>query len=183
MTDYNSNEEKILITNAKGGDENSFRQLVEKYQDQVARVVIGMLGNSDNARDVGQEVFIRFYRSMDQFKGESTLGTYLTKIAINLSLNELKKIKIAQLRIVGNIDSINDIEDLNQRQDKNEIKEFVQQAILKLEPDFRIVVVLRLIEGYSTKEVSEMLGIPLGTVLSRLARGQEKLKIILMPKM
>jgi len=183
LTDYNSNEEKILITNAKGGDENSFRQLVEKYQDQVARVVIGMLGNSDNARDVGQEVFIRFYRSMDQFKGESTLGTYLTKIAINLSLNELKKIKIAQLRIVGNIDSINDIEDLNQRQDKNEIKEFVQQAILKLEPDFRIVVVLRLIEGYSTKEVSEMLGIPLGTVLSRLARGQEKLKIILMPKM
>ncbi|MBI3135553.1 MAG: RNA polymerase sigma factor [Bacteroidetes bacterium] len=182
MAPHDSGNEKILLLNAKAGDDYSFKQLVEANQQGVVRVVIGMLGDSDDAKDVAQEVFIQFYKNMDKFKGDSTLRTYLTRIAINLSLNELKKMKLSRLRIVSDTYSIHHIEDSGRTQDSNELSEMVQKAILQLEPEFRVVVVLRLMDGYSTKEVAEMLEIPLGTVLSRLARGQQKLKTILIPK-
>lgn len=166
---------------AEAGDDNSFRQLVEAHQNKVAHIVIGMLGNSDEAKDVAQEVFIQFYKNLSKFKGESTLRTYLTRIAINLSLNELKKIKTNRLRIVSDTSKIHHVQDSNQTSESQELNEIVQNAILKLEPEFRIVVILRLMDGYSTKEVAEMLEIPLGTVLSRLARGQQKLRTLLSP--
>ncbi|MEO0471948.1 MAG: sigma-70 family RNA polymerase sigma factor, partial [Bacteroidota bacterium] len=82
-----------LIAAVQTGQPEAFRLLVERYQAQVAATVIGMLGKGQEAEDVGQEVFIRFYRSLAQFQAKSALGTYLTRIAINLSLNAIKKRK------------------------------------------------------------------------------------------
>ncbi len=76
---------------APEGDEEAFRCLVERYEGAVAATVIGMLGPGGEVDDVGQEVFVRFYRALDRFRGDSSLKTYLTRIAINLSLNELKR--------------------------------------------------------------------------------------------
>lgn len=138
-----------------------------------------MVGPGDEADDIGQEVFIRFYKSMHRFRGEAALGTYLTQIAINLSLNALKKRKrrrIFQL-FSEQEDSIewklaSDHLTENQRADQM----LVHQALQQLSPTFRSVIVLRMLDGYSTKEVAQMLDLPTGTVLSRLARGQKKLK-------
>lgn len=181
MTDENLTDEK-LITAAREGDQNAFKELVRRHESRVAATVIGMLGRCPEAEDVGQETFIRFYNSLKKFRGESSVGTYLTRIAINLSLNELKRRKRGSLLFFQKPpDEIYDISDTKADSQQNEDKEIVQQAIQKLERKFRSVVVLRLIDGYSTEETAQILNIPVGTVLSRLSRAQQKLKELLTP--
>jgi len=180
MDDHLTDEE--LIRRAREGDDEAFRGLVRRYESLVAGTVIGMLGQCPEADDVGQETFVRLYRSLKNFRSESKLGTYLTRIAINLSLNELKRRnRRKKLFFQKPIDEIHDLPDENAHAESNEDREIVQQAIGKLEAKFRLVVVLRLIDGYSTEETAKILKIPIGTVLSRLARGQKKLRTLLKP--
>lgn len=167
----------------KEGEQRAFSTLVEKYQDLVAKTVYGMLGNVAEADDVGQEVFIRFYKSIGDFRGESSLSTYLTRIAINLSLNEIKKRKRKDLFFFykdrENENKQTDVPDEVSQSDNFENAELVSAALDTLDAKSRSIVVLRLVQGYTTKETAEMLGIPLGTVLSRLARSQDKMKLVL----
>jgi RNA polymerase sigma-70 factor (ECF subfamily) len=110
------------------------------------------------------------------------VGTYLTRIAINLSLNELKRRKRRRSRFSEKpSDEMADVMDNPERELYNDEKEIVQRAIQQLEPKFRSVVVLRMIEGYTTKEAADILKIPVGTVLSRLTRAQMKLSERLTP--
>ena len=175
------NEDLKLLKQAREGDHTAFARIVEKYEPVVANTVIGMLGNTAEADDVGQEVFIRFYRSLNDFWGDSRLGTYLTRIAINLSLNELKRKKRSvALFTQGQQDAgYDDLSDQGREQEIKDNNEIVYRALNMLESKFRSVVVLRMIERYSTRETAEILEIPLGTVLSRLARAQKQLKKIL----
>lgn len=139
-----------------------------------------MLGQCPEADDVGQETFIRFYKSLPNFRGDSSAATYLTRIAINLSLNEIKRRKRRRLFFVKSTDDVKDMP-AEMISDDDEMKGLVQRAIQKLEPKFRSVVVLRLMEGCSTRETAKILKLPEGTVLSRLARAQQKLGKILEP--
>ena len=177
--------EQQLITKAKEGDHTAFEALVKKYEPQIASTVVGMLGPCQAADDVGQEVFIRFYKSIDNFREGATLGTYLTRIAINLSLNEIKRRK--RRRFFFSSDYEEDSKELSFNPDetilKTENQRLVHQMLQTLEPNFRSVIVLRLLKGYSTEETSKLLNIPLGTVLSRLSRAQKKLKEALVPYM
>lgn len=168
-----------LIKNIRAGDDNAFRELVKKHEMRVASTVIGMLGNCPEADDVGQETFIRFYNSINKFRGESSVGTFLTRIAMNLSLNELKRRQRKNLFFRRQTDSDLNVPDKTNSNNPNETKEVLQKAMQKLAPTFRSVLVLRLIDGYSTAETAQILKLPTGTVLSRLARAQKKLKEIL----
>lgn len=161
----------------------AFGQLVARYEQQVRRTVQGMLGDIVESNDVAQEVFIRFYRALDKYRGEAKLETYLTRIAINLSLNELKKRqkKNRWLTFFQKEDSYLQLPDESADLSRYDTKDLIYKALQKLEPNFRSVIVLRLLEGYSVKETAQLLGIPEGTVASRLARAQTKLKIILKP--
>ena len=144
--------------------------------------MIGMLGPGPEAEDVGQATFIRFYRSLERFREEASVGTYLTRIAINLSINEIRRRKRLKRYFFSKSDTtIENIPDQTDRREKNEMKKIIQQGIQELEPKFRAVLVLRLIDGYSTEETAQILKLPTGTVLSRLARAQMKLKVILTP--
>ncbi len=172
-----------LIAASKQGDMKAFSELVKRYEPRIATTVISMLGEGQEAEDVGQEVFIRFYKSMGKFKGESQLGTYLTRIAINLSINALKRQQRRKfLRFHSNEEEVVAIPDEHNSFEQQDTKSLVQAALKLLPLEFRTVIVLRLIEGYSTKETAEMLNLPLGTVLSRLTRAQKKLKSILEPQ-
>lgn len=171
-----------LIDDARRGDKNAFKELIKKYENQIAATVFGMLGNCPEAEDIGQETFIQFYKSLHKFRGESSVGTYLTRIAINLSLNELKRRKRRRRLFVSKAGGgIENVADTGSSSKNEEVKEIVRQGIQKLEPKFRVVVVLRLINQYSTQETAEILNIPVGTVFSRLSRAQMKLKEILSP--
>ncbi|MFT5090723.1 MAG: RNA polymerase sigma-70 factor (ECF subfamily) [Candidatus Latescibacterota bacterium] len=170
------------VARAKEGDERAFRELVEHYEGQVAATVVGMLGRGDEADDVGQETFIRFYESLGAFRGEAAVGTYLTRIAINLALNAIERRKRMRWRFWSRDDEDNaPVEpgfDARDARATLESGEEVHAALQKLKPDFRAVVVLRMLEGYSTKETAALLEIAEGTVLSRLSRGMKHLQRI-----
>jgi RNA polymerase sigma-70 factor, ECF subfamily len=172
--------DKELIQRTVSGDLTAFTQLVKKYEKPVAATVISMLGFCSEADDVGQEVFISFYRNIGKFRYESGVKTYLIRIAINLSLNELKRRKRLNSRFTDYKNITNVMAGDEQKEFDNQ--EVIQLAISKLDKKMKPVVVLRLIEGYSTKETAEILDIPEGTVLSRLARAQEILRDLLKEK-
>jgi RNA polymerase sigma-70 factor (ECF subfamily) len=140
-----------------------------------------MLGDSVYAEDIGQEVFIKLYHSLSEFRGEAKLSTYIQKIAVNLTLNEIKRRKrFFSMFMHKSNDELYEYEiSADNNAEKNEIREIVNRALMALDPKFRIIVTMRMLHGYTTKETSEILEIPLGTVLSRLSRAQEQLREIL----
>src|SRR5277367_1569739 len=156
--------DEILVENSRAGDPAAFKTLVLRHEGKVAGVVRSMLGATPEAEDVGQEVFIRFYEALRKFRGDSSVGTYLTRIAINLSLNEIKRRK-RRFSIFSNEEEGWHKGATDERKDMNEM---ITYEFNRLEPDFRSVATLRLVEGYSTEETATILGIPFGTVLSRL---------------
>lgn len=175
-------EDRAKLEQARGGDQNAFMELVKRYENRVAATVIGMLGHGPEAEDVGQEVFVRFYKALSRFRGDSSLGTYLTRIAINLSLNAIKR----RTRQRGMFFSDSEgkmafVPDTRGQGSHHEAVTLVQRGLQQLSPRDRTVVVLRLVDGYSTRETAEILRLPQGTVLSRLSRAQERLKKILDP--
>ncbi len=176
-------EDAQILQEIKSGNTEAYKQLINRYESLVASTIIGMISNCPEADDIGQEVFIRFYKAINNFRGESTIGTYLTRIAINLSINELKRRKRKNLIFKPTDEQTLDFADTESKNGYDDSVELVQKAIQKLEPKFRSVIVLRLIDDYSTEETAKILDIPLGTVLSRLSRGQQKLREILSPLM
>jgi len=174
--------EENLLEDARAGSQEALMELIREYEPRVAATAIGMLGPGPEAEDVGQETFIRFYKSLPRFRGDSTLGTYLTRIAINLSLNQIKRRRQVRTRFhTDTSDKIDHYPDLDRTVERNEARKLIQNGLQSLEPKFRSVLVLRLIHGFSTSETAGILKLPTGTVLSRLARGQQKLRKILEP--
>lgn len=178
---YRQTDESELIKASIGGDKEAFGEIVNRYRKMVARTVKGMLGDSVFAEDIGQEVFIKLYYSLSEFRGEAKLSTYIQKISVNLTLNEIKRRKrfSSMFSQKGN-DEMHEFEvaDIDS-EGRRDVKELVNKALMNLDPKFRIIVTMRMLQGYSTKETAEILGLPLGTVLSRLSRAQEQLKDIL----
>jgi RNA polymerase sigma-70 factor (ECF subfamily) len=173
-----------LVAAAREGDHHAFKELVGRYESVVARTVYGMLGNCPEAEDVGQETFVRFYRALGSYRGEASLRTYLTRIAMNLSLNELKRRKRrGHLFSKKPVEEYHDLPDSKSSGEDSVDKELIQRALKQLEEKFRSVIVLRLIDGYSTQETADILNLPVGTVLSRLSRAQKKMRELLEPCM
>jgi len=178
---YRQTEENELVKASIGGDKLAFGEIVGRYQKMVARTVKGMLGDSVFAEDIGQEVFIKLYHSLSEFRGEAKLSTYIQRIAVNLTLNEIKRRKrfFSMFSQKGNSEMYEfEVAD-HENEERREAKEIVNKALMRIDPKFRIIVTMRMLQGYSTKETAEILNLPLGTVLSRLSRAQEQLKGIL----
>src|SRR5215212_8399749 len=153
----NPTSDADLIARARDGDDRAFAMLVERYESVVAATVIGMLGRGDDADDVGQETFIRFHRALGNFRGDSSLKTYLVHIAMNLSLNALKRRRRSVLRFASRDDDeqLVDLPEPRVGPDGNvdaaELQAFVRAAVARLGEKHRPVVVLRLFNDYSTR--------------------------------
>ncbi|MCX6301796.1 MAG: sigma-70 family RNA polymerase sigma factor [Bacteroidia bacterium] len=167
-----------LVKASIDGDKLAFGEIVNRYRRMVARTVKGMLGDSVYSEDIGQEVFINLYNSLSSFRGEAKLSTYIQRIAVNLTLNEIKRRKrFFSMFSHKENDEMMEYEIADpENEEKWEAREIVNKALMSLDPRFRIIVAMRLLQGYSTKETAEILDLPLGTVLSRLSRAQEQLK-------
>ncbi|MGD0342542.1 MAG: RNA polymerase sigma factor [Bacteroidales bacterium] len=178
---YRQADDNELIRASISGDKLAFGEIVDRYKKLVARTVKGMLGDSAFTEDIGQEVFIKLYYSLPEFRGEAKLSTYIQRIAVNLTLNEIKRRKrfFSMFSQKGNSEMYEfEVVDID-NQEQREAAEIVNRALMRLEPKFRIIVSMRMLQGYSTKETAEILGLPLGTVLSRLSRAQEQLKNVI----
>jgi RNA polymerase sigma-70 factor (ECF subfamily) len=178
---YKDKDDNDLVAAFLNGDKNAFGEIVTRYKKMVARTVKSMLGDSVLSEDIGQEVFIKLYGSLSDFRGEAKLSTYIQKIAVNFTLNEIKRRKrfFMMFSQKGNNEMFEvEIPDAG-NEEAREAKETVTKALQGLDPKFRVIVVMRMLQGYSTKETAEILDLPMGTVLSRLSRAQEQLRNIL----
>ena len=178
-----THDDAALVARARSGDDDAFRRLVERHQAAVARTVIGMLGPGDDADDAGQETFVRFHQSLSSFRGESSVRTWLVRIAMSTALNALRTQRRRTLRFIRDdaaIDSAVDPTPFETLSDTAQA-ERIREALDALSPEHRAVVVLRLLDERSTKETAEILQIPDGTVLSRLSRAIRQLRVTLGP--
>lgn len=178
-----THDDAALVARARRGDDDAFRVLVERHQDAVARTIYGMLGAGDDADDVGQETFVRFYNALDSFRGESSVRTYLVRIAMSCALNAVRSQKRRELRFVRDdvaLEAAADPADGIVLSDDAQGAR-IRAALDGLSAEHRAVVVLRLLEERSTKETAEILQVPEGTVLSRLSRAVKQLRVTLGP--
>ncbi len=183
--DISSMDDDVLVARAQAGDRKAFRVLVERHQQSIAFTVTSMLGRTSEVDDVVQDVFLRCYQTLDKFRGEASFATYIKKMAANKSLDVLRRRKRFLGRFLSRDDETRYLEEpVSETGDPLETDErarMVHAAINKLPPKHRAVIVLRMIEGYSTEETAQMLNLAYGTVLSRLSRAQKKLKDTLTP--
>ena len=181
-------QEKELVQEALKG-EPGFERLVRLYERLVYRVAYRFLGDEHQAADVSQEVFLRIYRALPGFRGESALSSWIYAITANLSRNALRSGRRTQaLRTLSLSDSNEDETPLLERlvdmkvRDADRIlegKEFsrgAQAALMRLSPDYREAVVLRDVEGLEYGEIASVLKVEVGTVKSRIARGRAQLR-------
>jgi len=185
-------DEKQLIRQCKNGDIQAFEKLIEGYQKKVYNIAYRMLGNSEDAFDVSQEVFIKVFKAIVNFKEESSFSTWIYRIAKNVCLDELRKKKKAQVVSIHSTIQADDSEFSIQLEDFQkgpeelleikELKNEVNKAINCLTDEHKLVIQLRDISGFSYEEIAEILQCSLGTVKSRISRARNSLKNILISK-
>ena len=182
------NEDAILALRAADGEDSAFETLVRKYEKLVSTCIYSVVGNTEDTLDLSQETFLKAYKSLGSFKGDSEFSTWLYRIAKNTALDFIRKRKQAAVSIdsSGEEGEGFDIPDDNTNSSpekmvlENEKKQLLYNAISKLSDEHREIIILRDINGYSYEDVAEKLGIETGTVKSRLFRAREALRKILL---
>ena len=184
-----------LVERAKRGDNKAFEMLVVKYQRRIERLIARMVRDVDLVQDIAQETFIRAYRAMPQFRGESAFYTWLYRIAVNTAKKALGELKRDLLVTESARAGTNDDDDETSRVEREltdgetpegllaskEIAQAVNAAMEALSPDLRQAITLREIEGLSYEEIAELMTCPIGTVRSRIFRAREAIALRLRP--
>jgi len=172
-----------LVRRVQRGDKGAFDALVLKYQHKVVKLVMRYVRNPAEAEDVAQEAFIKAYRALPQFRGESAFYTWLYRIAINTAKNAV--VSRDRSPVEFDLDSQNSDESYDMQgrlKDSetpeglvltDEIRSTVNAAIDALPEDLRTAIVLRELEGLSYEEIAAAMGCPVGTVRSRIFRARE----------
>jgi RNA polymerase sigma-70 factor (ECF subfamily) len=180
--------EAALIHRLKEGDMSAFEELVQEYQPLVYALILRLLGDAEEARDATQETFLKIYRHFARFRGESSLKTWVCRIAINQARNAERW---RRRRHRDETRSLDEPEEPGRPVSAHwqssaatpeslalahERRRQIESALAKLKKDFRLAVILRDIEDLSYEEIAGVLEISVGTVKSRIARGREMLR-------
>lgn len=172
------------VRRVQQGDTNSFETLVRRYQKAIFNMVYRLLGDYDEAAEVAQEVFLSAFKSIQQFRGDAVFSTWLYRIGFNHASTRRKSLNSTHQRHVP-LDGTEVIADGSADPAKSvehkEIQQRVQQALDSLDPEDARIILLRDLQDISYEDVAEMLGIPVGTVKSRLHRARQALKATLAP--
>ena len=171
--------EKILVEKAKNGDSSAFEKLYDLYATKVYNTALRMTRNAEDALDLSQEIFIRVYKSLPFFKGDSSFSTWLYSIASNACIDFTRKETKKKHDSVDEALQLPDVKTPESELEKRQLREDIANAISSLPPNLREVIVLREINGLSYAEIADALDIEEGTVKSRISRAREKLCILL----
>ena len=182
--------DRELVGRVKKGDKGAFDLLVLKYQHKIIKLVMRYVKDPSEAMDVAQEAFLKAYRAMATFRGDSAFYTWLYRIAINTAKNHLVAAKRRPVDFELDLQDPDQYELSNRLKDidtpeglllSNEIREAVEDAIRGLPEDLRTAILLREIEGMSYEEIAEAMTCPVGTVRSRIFRAREAIDKRLQP--
>jgi RNA polymerase sigma factor RpoE len=175
--------DQLLVERAQGGDQHAFDQLVSKYQRKLGRLLSRFIRDPSEVEDVTQEAFIKAYRALPKFRGDSAFYTWLYRIGINTAKNYLvSQGRRAPTSTEYDAEEAESFEDASQLRDINtpeslllskQIGQTVNAAIDALPEELRSAIVLREIEGHSYEEIASMMDCPIGTVRSRIFRARE----------
>ena len=184
----------LLVERVKRGDQRAFELLVIKYQRRVERLIGRMVRDVDLVADIAQETFIRAYRALPQFRGESAFYTWLYRIAVNTAKKALVELKRDPLVPEAAYTPVDDGEETSRVENElsdgetpeavlasKEVAATVNAAIDALSEDLRQAITLREIEGLSYEEIAEVMNCPIGTVRSRIFRAREAIALRLRP--
>ena len=189
----NEREESTLIESARGGNLDAFNQLVLAYQDLVYHQTYSIMGSREAAEDLAQEAFIRAYRNLNSFR-DGSFRAWVLRIATNAAYDELRRLKRQLTQPLQDVNEDGEEMDLlealvdpglnvEQRVEQSELMAAIQRGLEKLPAEYRAVVELVDVQGFDYVEAAQALGIPMGTLKSRLARARQRLQGSLRPYM
>ncbi|EPX61246.1 RNA polymerase sigma factor RpoE [Cystobacter fuscus DSM 2262] len=186
-------DDLTLVKRVRDGDQRAFKLLVERYQRKVYAVALGMLKDKDEAMDVSQEAFVKVYKYLDHFKGDSSFYTWLYRITVNICIDVMRRkgssggqmeefdesiatdLGEARIGALGSRLGTNPQKSALRR----ELAEKIQEALASVPEKHRAILLLREVEGMSYEDLSRTLDIPKGTVMSRLFHARAKVQKIL----
>jgi RNA polymerase sigma-70 factor (ECF subfamily) len=181
-----SADDHRLITDCLKGKTEAFSELVRRYQDRLYNTVYRYVGHLEDAQDVVQDTFLNAYQSLNNFKLESQLFTWLYRIAINTAISHKRKKRAAVSLDTGRNGEAGiepfDGSDLNrpgQALERAEEERRIQDALNRLSAEHRIVLILKDMEDLKYEEIADILEVPIGTVRSRLHRARQELRDVL----
>jgi RNA polymerase sigma-70 factor (ECF subfamily) len=200
VRDARDARDRRLVRRLKQGDERAFQELVHTYQDRIFGMVFRMIGNRQEAEDIAQEVFISVHRGIANYRGEGRFYTWLYRIASNTCKNRIKYLSGRNFHRSSDIDEtpaahtqgedggpVHSLQSVVPGPEAtvagNRLERAVQDEIAQLEPEHRLLIVLRDIQGLSYAEIITITGLQEGTLKSRLHRARLALKVRLEPYM
>ena len=179
-----------LVKRCQAGDTSAFNDLVTKYRGKAFSMIYGMVQNEQDAWDLAQEGFLKAWRSIHRFKGESSFYTWLYRIMTNVTIDSLRRKGIHGDTELDDRVMPADVEPGSRttpaaaplpyrKLEQNEIRQQIDAAIAKLTPEHRAVIVMKELEDLQYNEIAEILGCSIGTVMSRLFYARKKLQVLL----
>ena len=189
MSEKNISEEALILA-AAGGDRNAFGELVRIYEKLVYNTIRVKVRSEEDALDISQEVFIKIWRALPNWRGECRFSTWIYKVSINCCYDHLRKVPGRKTESLWSTDDDGEEREIDiadetveaspeKSLDRNETITAVRAAIAKLSDEQREIVVLRDIDGHTYEEIAEMLDLEIGTVKSRLNRARANLREML----
>ena len=178
-------DEHLLVAAAKKGDQGAFEELVNRYENKIFRLTRNITGNQEDAEDAMQEAFLKAYTHLQGFQGDSRFYTWLVRIAANEALMRLRRRRPGQFSLDEPLQGDSDLmprelEDWRPSPEHEyadaEMQKILAETVDKLEPEYRMVLVLRDVEELSTQDTAEALEISVAAVKSRLLRARLKLR-------
>jgi RNA polymerase sigma-70 factor, ECF subfamily len=188
--DGGESDEAELVRRCQAGDSSAFNDLVTRYRNKVFIMVYGMVQNEQDAWDLAQEGFLKAWRSIYRFKGQSSFYTWLYRIMTNVTIDSLRRKgihgetefddRIAPANVEpGSRTTPSAVPPPHNKLEQREIRQRIDEAIGKLSPEHRAVIVMKEIQDLQYSEIAEILNCSLGTVMSRLFYARKKLQILL----
>jgi len=182
----------LLVESFREGKPGAFDAIVRAHQDRVYSFCVRMLSDREDAQDIAQEVFLSAYRNLAGFRGEASLSTWLLRIAANRCMNRIRQRSTRSAREVPTGDADGHEDSLFQAPGREEDRpdrimeardtgKILEAAIASLDDDSRMLVILSDVEGFTYEELAGSVGIPLGTVKSKLHRARMALRKMLAP--
>ena len=176
--------DEVLITLVHQGEHGAFRILLERYQERIRNLIYSIFHDQQVVDDLSQEVFIKAYEALPQFRFQSSFYTWLYRIAVNKSRDELRKRKVRRWFSLQTMLDSGDKElgsKILVEQHDNELQELLAAGLKTLPEKYRIAIILKDVDGLSYEEIAEVMECEIGTVKSRLSRARAMLRKVLEP--